>query len=292
MRVSLPARHPGTSDLPIEDAAPGRLMAWLTGGIVAVAVTVCGIALLAAHHVARLTATPVLATVALPPAATAPADDPALVDLLATLHAREGVAAANIVPAAELDGLAPAALWAGTPRLVDLTFSPGAAPDLEALETELRAIVPAATIEAAATPAVAAVSEARLLGRTAVVMLGGLAAVLVLVVAALTRGSVEAQAGTVELLRLMGAPETRLGREIERQLLACSVRGGLRGFALGTLTLAGLLAAAYLLPGVDLPGGRLGLVDWIALMAVPITAALVTVTVTRLTARQALRAIP
>ena len=62
------------------------------------------------------------------------------------------------------------------------------------------------------------------------------------VVAAITRMSLDLHQATVDLLRLMGASEGYVGRQFEQHALANALRGSLAGFAAAVLMLAAAIA--------------------------------------------------
>lgn len=107
------------------------------------------------------------------------------------------------------------------------------------------------------------------------------------VAATVTRMSLDLHQGTVDLLRLMGAPDRYVARQFEHHAWASGARGGVIGFAAGLVILLGLAFAMSLLPEFDL---RLDLrwLDWLLLAAVPTPLVVEVGLVTRYAARRAL----
>lgn len=107
------------------------------------------------------------------------------------------------------------------------------------------------------------------------------------VAATVTRMSLDLHQGTVDLLRLMGAPDRYVARQFEHHAWASGARGGVIGFAAGLVILLGLAFAMSLLPEFDL---RLDLrwLDWLLLAAVPAPLVVGVGLVTRYAARRAL----
>ena len=120
------------------------------------------------------------------------------------------------------------------------------------------------------------------------------AAVLILlamavVVAAVTRMSLDLHQATVDLLRPMGASEDYVGRQFEQHALANALRGGLRGLC-RRRPAAARAAVAQLAcrpcPACPAPSAS---ADWLLLGCVPVAGALLTAFVARRTARWGLR---
>jgi cell division transport system permease protein len=296
-------------DLPLADTSASRLLTWIAGGLVLVAVLAFAIAASADGAMRRLEAEPRFATVVLPPtAAGATLPDAEVARVVTALEGVDGVAFVRAVAPVEVRKLMEPWLGAGAataadlpmPRLIDVGFSQGRAPDLGHLGAQVAGLVPGATIEdslprdddeeGGAGPAARTGRVLRLLA----VGVGLVAlAALVLTVVLLTRMSLDLHAPTVDLLRLMGARDGWLARQFEHRALLSALRGGLAGFALAVLVLLGFTAAARLpaarLPAsLALPPVDLLLQDWLLLGCVPVAGALATALVARTVARRAL----
>lgn len=279
-------------DLPLDDTPASRFLAWLIGGLVFLAVLACAVAVLAQGAVDRFAERPRILTVALPAV-----DDPAegeaeLARVRAALEELPGVAWTALVSKDELDKLVEP--WIGRvspetraeillPRLVDVRFQPGVVPDLEEVTRRVRAIAPAAMVDETSPSGGALEEVARRLrwigGGAGLLVL----AVLVVVVVLVIRASLDLHDETVDLLRLLGAPDRYVARQFELHAMASALRGGSVGFALALATILGLvhlptLWGVRLVPVVPRP------IDWILLAIVPVLAALLITLAARLAA--------
>ena len=104
------------------------------------------------------------------------------------------------------------------------------------------------------------------------------------VVGMVTRMSLGLHRDTVELLRMMGAPDAYLARQFERHALLTGLRGGLLGFVAAILTVLLLVYGSRLLQLLSSLPLDLRPVDWVALTCVPVVGALLITAVARLTA--------
>ena len=119
---------------------------------------------------------------------------------------------------------------------------------------------------------------------------GGLGLLLLLlgmvVVAVVTRLSLDLHDETVDLLRLMGAGDSYVARQFEQHALSSGLRGGAVGFALAALTLA---AVAWGLGQLaDVASHDLRPVDWVLLACVPVVGILAATLTARITASTSL----
>jgi cell division transport system permease protein len=286
----LPIQEPDL-DLPLAGTPASRFLTWALAALVGAAVLAFAIAAGANATVRQLTSEPRLVTAALPAAPAGMAGELETVQVLALLKTTPGVAFAAVVAPAELEELVEP--WLGTregqpplpmPRLIDVGFDPGLEPDLARPEESLRAIVPEARIEDTApgpAPGELAARTARLLAGSAALAL--LAAILV-VVAVVTRLSLDLHAETVDLLRLMGAADRYVARQFEQHALASGLRGALVGFGAGLVLVLGFILLAGLAPSLGLPPLPLRTVDWVLLASLPVLGALLTMLAARLAA--------
>lgn len=279
-------------DLPLDDTPASRFLAWLIGGLVFLAVLACAVAVFSQGAVDRLAERPRIVTVALP-AVEDPAEAEAeLASVRALLEQLPGVAWTALVSKDELDKLVEP--WIGRvsaearaeillPRLIDVRFQTGVVPDLDELTRRVRAVAPGAMVEET-TPTGGALEEVALRLR----WIGGGAGLLVLLVlvvavVVVTRTSLDLHDETVDLLRLLGAPDRYVARQFELHAMASALRGGSVGFALALATILGLvhlpaLWGVRLVPVVPRP------LDWILLAIVPVLAALLITLSARLAA--------
>lgn len=277
-------------DLPLEDTPASRFLAWLIGGLTYLAVLACAVAVLAQAAVERAAERPRLVTVALP-AADEPAEgERELAAVRALLEEWPGVAWTSLVSKEELDQLVEPWLGKGSaeaalelPRLLDVRFQPGQVPDLPELTRRVRELVPGAAVDETG-PGRGALDELAQRLR----WLGGGAGLLVLAllvvgVVILTRSSLDLHDQTVDLLRLLGAPDRYVARQFEQHALSSALRGGSIGFAAALMTVLGLVHVPALL-GVRLVTVEPRPLDWILLAMVPVLAALLIALAARLTA--------
>ncbi|MEK0082655.1 cell division protein FtsX [Benzoatithermus flavus] len=278
-------------DLPIQDTPVSRFLAWIAGGLVFLAVIAVAVAIAADGTARRLALAPQLLTVVLPPATEAtPADE--VERVVAAAKQADGVAFARAVPAEELSDLVrpwlgPDAVASGLPmpRLVDVAFNPGREPDRKALASRLEALASGATVENLRP----AHGEERARARTTAELALGAGliagAALLIVIAVVTRMGLDLHEETIDLLRLMGAPDRYVARQFEQHALGSVLRGGLLGFGAAVLTLLGCEITPAVLPARPLPTLGLAPLHWLLLGCAPVTVALLGALVARATAR-------
>lgn len=215
---------------------------------------------------------------------------------LRTLRASPGVVRADRVEdAAIAELLAP---WLGeaglgsdlpVPALIDVDLGGGT--DLGRLEQAVKSVAPAARVDAHArwlSPL------RRLIGTlgwlsAGLVLLTGIATAACVVLAA--RAALNTHRATIDVLHLLGATDLQIARLFQRRIALDALFGGGLGFAGGALVLM-LLSSRMAALGSELIGAvRLAPVSWIALIAVPVAAALVATVAARLTVLRALRQI-
>jgi cell division transport system permease protein len=270
-------------DLPVAETAPGRLLAWLAGGLVYAAVVMLAILIMADQAIRALGEQARLVTVTLPLS-----DD--IGKALAVLQGDPAVIAAAPLHDDELRALI--APWLGEtradelalPAMIDVSLDPLAEPDLAVLRDALRDVIPGATLVSdAALPAY--LEQIALLVRAwSSGLLLGVLAVGCLAFGAITRLGVRLCRDAVELLRGMGASPGYLATQFERHALASGLRGAAGGFGLALLTLGALL---YSTRRVAIPEAvELGLrpLDWALLAGMAATSLLLVVAVVRATA--------
>jgi cell division transport system permease protein len=286
-------------DLPLDQTAAGRFLPWTIAALVYGAVLGLGIAAVADHALRLYHLRAQLVTVTLPPLESAGQRAQETAAALDMLQETRGVTSATLVPSAELEALLEPLLGEAEsdgelplPRLIDVTLDPLTKPDLAALERQLQKVAAGATIGVEALSRDRAERMATFFrawggGAGVTILLGALLAALLV-----TRVSLQTQTTVVELLRSMGAPDAYLARQFERYALSCGLRGGLLGFALAALTIAGLL---YSSRQMELAGSielNLRLVDWFLLACVPVVCALLVTAVARMTAMRSLAQMP
>lgn len=286
-------------DLPLDQTAVSRFLPWIMAGLLYLSVIALATAAIADGALQLFDKRDQMVTVSLPTAGLSDDGDRDVARILSVLDEAKAVAAATVVPDDELQDLIEP--WLGErpegadlplPRLIDVTLDPLAEPDLDALERQLRAVVPDATIGVQTVLRDQAERQAtffRIIGITlgAVLLIGALA-----IVALITSLSLAMHNDTVSLLRYMGAQDGYLARQFERYALQSGLRGGLIGFFAAMLT---MLALLYSIQNLELTNSiKLGLrpVDWIFLACVPVVAALLCTVTARLTALWGLGRMP
>ncbi len=280
-------------DLPLAATPASRFMTWITGALIYLAILAFALAALADGRVNAAAREPQMLSVSLPPAADDDAGRAETERVLAMLRDLPGVASAQPISREEMTELVEP--WLGRmvdlgrmpmPRLVDLVYNQGVAPDPAEVARRLAEVVADASVEAVPTPAWDVARSARILrvvgiGLGIVLLLGGVA-----VVAVVTRLSLDLHDETVDLLRMMGAADSYVARQFEQHALASGLRGGFVGFLLAALTLLGLAAALSHL--ADLPTNDLRPVDWVLLACVPVVGILLATLTARISASSAL----
>jgi cell division transport system permease protein len=259
----MPERDAGP---PLAATSAAWLLAWVTGGLVFLAMLAAAVAVGADGTARRLAAAPHAITIVVPAGTD-------LAPLVAALRAVEGVAQARPIGGPGRGGLPPPDAEDRRPRLIDLGFVPGQEPDLAALAATLNAAVPVATIVDAGAQRARDRQLARAVGRLAAACSALALFLLLPAVAILAGASLAQQQGTLSLLQVLGASDPQLARLLRRQALGAALRGGLLGAAAALMTIlgfaaAGLAALRYL--AIE-PAG------WLLIGAVPLAAGLVVV---------------
>jgi cell division transport system permease protein len=276
-------------DLPLAQTAPGRLLPWLSGGLVYLTVLMLGIAAIADQALRALDHRARLMTVTLPlvDARDAERDLAAALDVL---YEERFVLTAEPVSQDELRLLMMPWLGAGRagslplPGMIDVAVDPLAEPDLAALQGALSGAVPGATLALDPTTPDRTERVAALLRGWS----GGLAAVALVAalvaMAAMTRQSLRLCRDAVALLRWMGASPGYLAAQYERYALAGSLRGGSAGFCLAALTVIPLIASMRRMAVAEPIELGLRPLDWGLLSATAACLVLLAVAVVRATA--------
>jgi cell division transport system permease protein len=285
-------------DLPLEQTAAGRLMPWLMGGLVYLAVVALAVAALADGALRLYHLRAKLVTVTLPSVDDGIQGERDLAAALDVLRQTQGVTSATPVAADELAKLiepliggAQSGMDLPLPRLIDVTLDPLADLDLPALQERLRDVVAGATL---GVEAMSRDRAERVAGFVRVWGGGlGLALLLTLLVAValLTRLALSVQTSSIELLRCMGAPDGYLARQFERQALVTGLWSALPAFALAMLTVLVVLYSGQTMQLVSSVELGLRPIDWIVLACVPLAAILLVTAIARLSALWSLRRI-
>ncbi|MEI6986237.1 MAG: hypothetical protein WCK65_08915 [Rhodospirillaceae bacterium] len=300
-------------DLPLAEDSTGRLLVWIMAVMVYLAIVALAGSMVLAGMAGRwesgLTGRLTVQIASLPDEGVrvarggTAADTTAPLALrteltLALLRGTPGVTRAEAVTTAAAHKLLEP--WLGTallddlplPALIDVTVAPDGRLDVTALADRLARSVPGARLDNHA----AWLTDLRMLAHTAqmvalaVVMLVGGAAVAAVVFA--VRTGLAIHSPVVELLHIMGATDNYVARQFEAHVMGLALRGGMVGLGLALVTVLALHqatgdASAGLLPEMGLES-----TEWLALLAVPVVAALLAVVTARWTVLRALVSLP
>ncbi len=164
------------------------------------------------------------------------------------------------------------------PRLIELVADdPGY--DGDALAARLAREVPGAVFDDHTqwrAPLIAAASRLRWMGILALVLIGGVMAAMITLAA---QAALAANAGVIEVLRLVGAQDSYIARAFVRRFTLRALIGAACGTALGVV-------AAFLLPSNEAPGAFLSNLgfdgaQWLWTLLLPLVAAIVAFVATR-----------
>lgn len=175
------------------------------------------------------------------------------------------------------------------PALIDVDLADPNS--LSRLKATVIAAAPSARIDAHArwlAPLRDLIGTLRWLAAGLVVLMGIATAACVVLAA---RAALNTHHETIDVLHLLGATDTQIARLFQRRIALDALFGGALGFAGGALVLA-LLSSRIGAVGSELVGSiSLSAGAWLALVAVPLTGALVATAAARLTIERALRRI-
>ncbi|GHD41405.1 cell division protein [Thalassobaculum fulvum] len=186
------------------------------------------------------------------------------------------------------------------PILVDVRLSPGQPLDRDALAERLENAAPGTTLDDHARW----LAEAQAIGRSiaatglVVIVLVSLAAVLAVVFA--VRTGLGVHRDEIEILHLIGAPDRFIAAQFQRHTGRLALVGAVIGAVLAAATLAALQWTAARAASGTGPAGlasllssiEFGLRDWIALVALPVGAALIATVTARASVLVALARLP
>ncbi len=205
------------------------------------------------------------------------------------------------VPQAEVDALIEP--WLGSegtldgeagsipvPALIDVRLPGPASPAwIDTLRDDLRAVAPAARVDAQSTwlkPVFSALESLQWLAIALVVLLTGALAAAVLLAA---RSALGSNRDTIEIVHLLGGTDAQIARVFQRSIGVDAAGGGLVGLLLALVVIVFLGRRFAQLGAGMVQGGALGWHDWLVLALVPIGAVVLAMLTARLTVLRALR---
>jgi cell division transport system permease protein len=184
------------------------------------------------------------------------------------------------------------AAGAPLPVVVEVELTPEAAAGAANLRASLLAELPTAEIEGGGQGLDPALRLMRAIERLALLVVFVLAATLAAAVVFATRARLAVRRDTIDVLHLLGAEDASIVLVVVRGALRTAAVGGLLGFALAVLTLAGFAQAAAI-PAAGQPSDlSLSPALWLVLLVLPATATAIAAVTAGLTARRALATMP
>lgn len=180
------------------------------------------------------------------------------------------------------------------PQLINVSIDKQSPPDLEALRAQLAADVPSATLDTHRRWQAELVSMAGTLTWLAIAVLALIAAAASVLVVYATRAAMEANREVLEVLYLAGARDRFIAREVLWRFFLTGLKAGLIGALLGFVTFVILGFGSGRLAGpvkeflYDPFGSSSS--NYIAFLAVPVTATLISLITARISISRVLKA--
>ena len=214
------------------------------------------------------------------------------------LRAADGVEEVHIVPKTESEGLIEP--WLGTqlgegdavpvPSLIDVRMVGVLSPErLEAMRRQVRAVAPAAQIDAEAgwlQPVIAAINALRWLAGGLILLLSSALAAAVLLA---TRSALGQHRDTIEIVHLLGGTDNQVAQVFQRSTGVDAAAGGAVGFVLAVVVIE-FFGGKFAGLGTGLAGGgSIQLVDWLLLLLIPLIGIGLAVLTARFSIMRALR---
>jgi len=260
-------------DLALGGSVIGRLLAWILGGLVFVAVLAVAIALSLNSQVDARLATPAVVTVALSPLVDVP--DTQVDGFITAIEQTKGVAFARRVSNEVVsDLLQPWLAESGDPstvplpRLIDVTYGMGQRPDADKLSELIDQWLPQATFDGAAKRRFEEVDD---LGRAragAIAVAASAIVAAMIAVFVLTERNFHHHRNAIDTLRLMGAKDKDLVRQFENLALNRVLIGSFAGFG---IALGCVVSGTSWLDNQDIRQlATLGTLDFATMALVPV----------------------
>ncbi len=283
------------SILPFSHDQTARFLPWLVAVMVFLGSLTAAFAVLANHSLrtwdSELTGR---LTIQIPPLENG-AEVARLDRALETIREVPGVATADIIEPAAVSALLEP--WIGTlpsdadlplPHLIDVAVTDARDFESTALAEVLAAVVPGASVDDHRIFLVGLIKLAGTVRALAVmtVLIIGLSAVAAVVFA--TRSGLAIHAPTIELLHLMGAPDSYIASLFQRHALSLGIRGSLLGAVVAAVALASIARLTKEIDTALLPPLTVGPMDLLTLLSVPLAAVLLVMATARLTVLRSL----
>jgi cell division transport system permease protein len=173
------------------------------------------------------------------------------------------------------------------PRLIDVTLADRDA-DVEAIARRVTETVPAVSVDSHGVWLRHITSFARAIEVTAAAVVALISVAAIAIVVFATRSGLAVHRDAIEILHLIGARDSFIANEFQRQALWLALKGGLIGFVLATLTLAALYLLSARIDAGLVPDLELGWTQLASLAALPFGAAAIGMETARRTVMSAL----
>lgn len=220
-------------------------------------------------------------------------------EVLAMLRETPGVARAEALSEGELARLV--APWLGNdplvrdlplPRLIDVRLVDGAELDIDALTARLRAVSPEISVDAHQLWLSRLTGLAQGLRLLALVVMGLVVLATAATVVHATHASLSVHREQIAVLHQVGAHDGYIAGQYAGRWLRLGMVGGLFGLLLAAPTLIALGWLAGRLEGALIPELKLGLVDLLPVLVLPLLSALLAMLTARLTVLRVLARLP
>ncbi len=288
------------SDLPLDSDAHSRFLPWLIAFMVFLAVLAMAAVLVLGATAQRwdrgVSGT---LTVQLAPTDNPARDDENQKDVLALLAGTPGIERYEALGKDKLLKLLEPWLGGATeaadlplPRLIDVKLLAGADLDARALERRLRVRVPGASVDDHRVWLERLLRLIRTVELVAGVILAFIALATIGTVVFTTRTGLAVHREAIEVLHLIGARDSYIAGQFAGRALILGLKGGLIGLALGVPALAGIGYLATTLGTAVLPQLSIGVLHWLAVIALPFAVAGLAMATARLTVLRTLAGLP
>lgn len=286
----------GRSDLPLKGDATSRFLPWL----IAPMVFLCAVALAGVFILSTLitrwdrdvsgTITVEIAAAPGEAAESAALTRQRVDQAVRLLSDSPGVARARALSQEQLAALL--APWLGNtdllkelplPALIDVTVKPDARPDLAELQQKLARAVPGASLDDHRAWLARLIGISRSIEWLAIAVMALIGGVTSATVIYATRTGMAVHHEVIEVLHLIGATDDYVARQFASRAFTLGLRGGLFGLGLIIPMTAALVYTTRQMEGGFLADLSLPLLGWLAILLLPLAAALLAMLTARLT---------